>query len=93
MPLALGRLGQLWAPPDVEVGLGVGVGRPGLISCLSGSNALQGCFSIGFRMALQFLLRIWICVQRKKVPVGFDSLCIKVCLKSQDSALVQMQIW
>ena len=81
--VALGRLRRLWAPRDVEVGLGLGLGRPGLNSCLSGSNALQGCFSKGFRMALQFFL----------FPVGFDSLCIKVCLKSQDSALVQMQIW
>ena len=79
--VALGRLRRLWAPRDVEVGLGLGC--PGLNSCLSGSNALQGCFSKGFRMALQFFL----------FPVGFDSLCIKVCLKSQDSALVQMQIW
>ena len=69
VPVALGRLRQLWAPWDVEVGLGLG--RPGLNSCLSGSNALQGCFSIGFRMALQFLLRIWICVQRKKVSAWF----------------------
>jgi len=33
-------------------------------------------------MALQFF----------QFPVGFDSLCIEVCLKSQDGALVQLQI-
>ena len=87
--VALGRLRQLWAPRDVEVGLGLG--RPGLNSCLSGSNALQGCFFIGFRM--DFFSGFGFVFSAKRFPLGFDGLCIKVCLKSQDSALVQMQIW
>ena len=75
--MALGRLRQLWAPRDVEVGLGLG--RPGLNSCLSGSNALQGCFFIGFRM--DFFSGFGFVFSAKRFPLGFDGLCIKVYLK------------